>query len=200
MLSSKVFLFFVFIILIVLTINLAQESYKKYQLKKEISELKLEIDRLEGNKEQLSNLMEYFKNDSYLEQEARVKEQHTRGMLWDIYWIRSSQMEQRNQFVETVEKIAGGYKPELPASLDESDTKLNETYWALLAIPVHDGGMQPFSNEEIRSVQRLWIPYRDASAALFHALNPSVPPDIWKAWLTDMRSQQFQQVIDGGAK
>lgn len=73
MLSSKVFLFFVFIILIVLTINLAQESYKKYQLKKEISELKLEIDRLEGNKEQLSNLMEYFKNDSYLEQEARVK-------------------------------------------------------------------------------------------------------------------------------
>jgi len=73
MLSSKVFLFFVFVILIVLTINLAQESYRKYQLKKEISELKLEIDRLEGNKDQLSNLMEYFKNDSYLEQEARVK-------------------------------------------------------------------------------------------------------------------------------
>lgn len=73
MLGSKAFLFFVFIILIVLTINLAQESYRKYQLKKEISELKLEIDRLEGNKEQLSNLMEYFKNDSYLEQEARVK-------------------------------------------------------------------------------------------------------------------------------
>jgi len=73
MLGSKAFLFFVFIILIILTINLAQESYRKYQLKKEISELKLEIDRLEGNKEQLSNLMEYFKNDSYLEQEARVK-------------------------------------------------------------------------------------------------------------------------------
>jgi len=73
MLGSKAFLFFVFIILIVLTINLAQESYRKYQLKKEIRELKLEIDRLEGNKEQLSNLMEYFKNDSYLEQEARVK-------------------------------------------------------------------------------------------------------------------------------
>ncbi|MFH1938302.1 MAG: septum formation initiator family protein [Patescibacteria group bacterium] len=73
MLGSKVFLFLIFIILIILTINLSQESYKKYQLKKEISELKLEIDRLEGSKQQLSNLMEYFKNDSYLEQEARVK-------------------------------------------------------------------------------------------------------------------------------
>jgi len=73
MLGSKVFLFLIFIILIVLAINLVQESYKKYQLKKEISELKLEIDRLEGSKQQLSNLMEYFKNDSYLEQEARVK-------------------------------------------------------------------------------------------------------------------------------
>ncbi|MBU1255457.1 septum formation initiator family protein [Patescibacteria group bacterium] len=73
MLGSKVFLFLIFIILIILTINLSQESYKKYQLKKEISGLKLEIDRLEGSKQQLSNLMEYFKNDSYLEQEARVK-------------------------------------------------------------------------------------------------------------------------------
>ncbi len=73
MLGSKTFLFLIFIILIILTINLVQESYHKYQLKKEISGLKLEIERLEGSKEQLSNLMEYFKNDSYLEKEARVK-------------------------------------------------------------------------------------------------------------------------------
>ena len=73
LLSSKVFLFFIVLALIGLVISLGQESYRKYQLTKEINGLKSEIERLEGKNQHLADLMEYFQEGSYLEQEARLK-------------------------------------------------------------------------------------------------------------------------------
>ena len=73
LLSSKVFLFFITLALIGLTISLGQESYRKYQLTKEINKLELEIERLEKKDQQMANLLEYFKEGSYLEKEARLK-------------------------------------------------------------------------------------------------------------------------------
>ena len=73
LLSSKVFLFFIVLALIGLVISLGQESYRKYQLTKEINGLKSEIERLEGKNQQLADLMEYFQEGSYLEKEARLK-------------------------------------------------------------------------------------------------------------------------------
>ena len=72
-LSSKVFLFFIVLALIGLTINVGRESYRKYQLTKEINSLKSETERIEGKNQQLTNLLEYFKEESYLEKEARLK-------------------------------------------------------------------------------------------------------------------------------
>lgn len=72
-LSSKIFLFLAVFILIYLIINLGRESYRKYQLTKEIDSLKTEIERLEGSNQQMANLMDYFKEDSFLEKEARLK-------------------------------------------------------------------------------------------------------------------------------
>lgn len=73
LLSSKLFLFLIILVLIALTVSLLRESYRKYQLTKEINNLKSEIERLEGNNKQMANLMEYFKEESYLEKEARLK-------------------------------------------------------------------------------------------------------------------------------
>jgi len=73
LLSSKVFLFFIVLALIGLVISLGQESYRKYQLTKEIDGLKSEIERLEGKNQQMADLMEYFQEGSYLEKEARLK-------------------------------------------------------------------------------------------------------------------------------
>lgn len=72
-LGSKIFLFLIGIVLIVLIVNIGQESYKKHQLVKEIDQLKLEVGKLEGSNGQLADLMEYLKQDAYLEKEARVK-------------------------------------------------------------------------------------------------------------------------------
>jgi cell division protein FtsB len=73
LLGSKVFLFLVALALIWLTLGVGRESYRKYQLTKEINTLKSEIARLEGTNQQLANLIEYFQQESYLEKEARLK-------------------------------------------------------------------------------------------------------------------------------
>ncbi len=73
LLSSKVFLFFIILALIGLVISLGRESYRKYQLTKEINGLKSEIGRLAGENQQMADLMEYFQEGSYLEKEARLK-------------------------------------------------------------------------------------------------------------------------------
>jgi len=72
-LSSRVFLFVVTLALIAVAVNLGRESYRKYQLTQEIDRLKIEIERLEGKNDQLANLMEYLKEEPYLEKEARLK-------------------------------------------------------------------------------------------------------------------------------
>lgn len=73
LLGSKIFLFFIILILIVLVVNLFRESYRKYQLTKEINKLKSEIERLEGKSQYLADVMEHFQEGSYLEKEARLK-------------------------------------------------------------------------------------------------------------------------------
>ncbi len=73
LLGSKVFLFAAVLILIFIIINLGRESYRKHQLTKEINNLKSEIERLDGRNQQLMNLMDYFKEESFLEKEARLK-------------------------------------------------------------------------------------------------------------------------------
>ncbi|MBU4030783.1 septum formation initiator family protein [Patescibacteria group bacterium] len=72
-LGSKIFLFLAVLALIYLVINLGRESYRKHQLTKEVDNLKLEIERLEGSNQQLANLMDYFKEESFIEKEARLK-------------------------------------------------------------------------------------------------------------------------------
>lgn len=73
LLSSKIFLFIVLFALIGLVLNVGRESYHKYQLTKEIRNLETEIKKVEGRNRQLSDLMNYFSEESFLEKEARIK-------------------------------------------------------------------------------------------------------------------------------
>jgi cell division protein FtsB len=73
LLSSKAFLFLISFALIGLVISVGRESYRKYQLTKEINRLESEIERLEKEDQHLADLLEYFQEESYLEKEARLK-------------------------------------------------------------------------------------------------------------------------------
>jgi len=72
-LGSKVFLFFALLVLIFLTVNAGRESYNRYQLSKEISRLETEKKRIEERNGYLASLMNYYKDESYLEEQARLK-------------------------------------------------------------------------------------------------------------------------------
>lgn len=72
-LSSRLTLLAAVLVLAGLVVSLGRESYRKYQLDKEIRALETQIQELEGENRQLAGLMDYFKQDSYLEKEARIK-------------------------------------------------------------------------------------------------------------------------------
>lgn len=73
LLSSKIFLLVIVFVLISLIIAFGRESYRKYELSKEIDDLETQIAQLENTNQQMANLMDYFKKESYLEKEARLK-------------------------------------------------------------------------------------------------------------------------------
>jgi len=72
-LGSRVFLFFALLVLIFLAINVGRESYRNYQINQEANRLKKESEQMEKRNNYLAGLMEYFKDESYLEEQARLK-------------------------------------------------------------------------------------------------------------------------------
>ena len=68
--------FFIFILalfLIGIIVAFGREGYGNYQLNKEITDLKKEIESLKENNEELSNLVDYYNSEKSLEEEARLK-------------------------------------------------------------------------------------------------------------------------------
>jgi len=69
--SSKIFLFSLLVILLILGSSLGREFYRKYRLQKEFDSLKSEIDKLENKNQDLASMLEYLNKESNLEKEAR---------------------------------------------------------------------------------------------------------------------------------
>ncbi|MDD5736704.1 MAG: lysozyme inhibitor LprI family protein [Candidatus Omnitrophica bacterium] len=111
-------------------------------------------------------------------------------------WVIGSQMEQKNAYLDLIEKVRSGYKPSPKSSFVEADRKLNETYkkvMAKLKKKADDYNMPRV--DDVRAVQRLWIPYRDANVKLFMAINPAIGEDVWKSWVTEIREKQLKKIL-----
>jgi cell division protein FtsB len=72
-LSSRVFIIIGICLLVFIGFSLGKETYRNYQIEKEIQALEEEISGLEKNNDNLTHLIEYFKTESYQEKEARQK-------------------------------------------------------------------------------------------------------------------------------
>ena len=70
---SRVFFIFLIPIFLALLIGIFQQFYHRYQVKKDLDKLDLEIANFNKQKKDLNNLLEYYKNRSNLESEARVR-------------------------------------------------------------------------------------------------------------------------------
>lgn len=112
--------------------------------------------------------------------------------------VVSSETGQNNYYLDLLKKIYSGYKPDHIKQLKENDKLLNETYKIVMKkIPDKEEGYDPseVSVNDVKAVQRLWIPYRDSSAKLFTILNPSVSEDVWKSYLTQIRIEELKALI-----
>ncbi len=129
--------------------------------------------------------------------EAKTSNEEGHGGSGMGAWIVDSQIEQKNEYLALVEKVRAGFRPEPKSDFETADQKLNETYKKVMAdlkkrtdsryyLPQYD---------DVRNVQKLWIPYRDASVKLFMTMNPSVAEDDWKSWLTEVREQQLENIL-----
>lgn len=72
-LSSKAFLFVLLLAVIWVGLVSVRAYYKKHQLDQEIISLKEEIDKLDKQGQDLTQLIKYFNNQDFLEKEAKDK-------------------------------------------------------------------------------------------------------------------------------
>lgn len=111
-------------------------------------------------------------------------------------WIIGSQMEQKNAYLDLVEKVRSGYKPSPKSSFVEADRKLNETYKKVMAkLKKKADDYNVPRVDDVRAVQRLWILYRDTNVKLFMAINPAGGEDVWKSWVTEVREKQLKDIL-----
>jgi len=70
---TPLFLLIVVLVLATLFVSLGKNFVRSYENKKEISFLEDEVKRLEGRNKELSLLIDFFKTNSFAEEEARLK-------------------------------------------------------------------------------------------------------------------------------
>ena len=73
LLPSPLVIFLLVLILIGIIAAVGKESYRKYQIDKEVGGIKKEIESLKEENQALSNLLDYFNSEESLEKEARLK-------------------------------------------------------------------------------------------------------------------------------
>ncbi len=73
LLKSKIFFIFLVPISLVLIFGIFQNFYHRYQVKKDLDRLNAEVFNLNKQKEDLDKLLDYYKNESNLEKEARIR-------------------------------------------------------------------------------------------------------------------------------
>lgn len=71
--NSKIFLFVFLVIAVYLFINVYHQIEKRVKVKREIKNLETEINNLQSENSKLSDLINYFKTDEYLEASSREK-------------------------------------------------------------------------------------------------------------------------------
>lgn len=170
---------------------------------REANQAKKEQDkRLSIIRQKLNDKLDkaYMSAVNFIESKAANEECNSGGTLSTAFRI-TSETEQKDEYISMIEKVCSGYKPSLKNSFADADRKLNETYKKLISNlkkrsetikEDYDTGMPTVAG--VRDDQRWWIEYRDATIELFRTINPDVPADIWKSWLTEIRELQLRKI------
>ncbi|NOI74274.1 DUF1311 domain-containing protein [Vibrio coralliilyticus] len=144
-----------------------------------------------------SGLMEAAYNEmtTFVTLKAQQEEMH--GGSGRAAWISDSIQEQKNHYLEALEKAVRGNIESVPTPLAETDKRLNATYQEVmnyLKLPSPEYALPKPQSFELREVQRQWIKHRDATCRLVAAPHPSLKEQCLN-WLTAQREQQLRDII-----
>lgn len=116
-------------------------------------------------------------------------------------WLVSSYRQQTKTYLEFIKSVANkSFKVENISNFKSADKKLNKTYQKVISKlkkePLESwmGAVYP-SYEDIRTVQRSWISFRDNSIELLNSLNKDIKNEYWKTFLTIKREKELQEIL-----
>jgi hypothetical protein len=167
--------------------NVEDEAKRASKLKKLKTQLREDAGQLVDKA--------YDAADKFIDAKADFEEGH--GGTGMAAWALDSKMKQMNEYLELIEKVIKGFKPAPADAFKTADQKLNDKYRQLMNRLNKTDLNQPYwlaTPDNIRSVQRLWIRYRDASARLFSHIDPSVEENVWNSWLTERRIADLDSI------
>jgi cell division protein FtsB len=104
LLSSPLVIFLLVLILIGIIAVVGKESYRKYQIDKEVGGIKKEIESLKEKNQALSNLLDYFNSEESLEKEARLKLNLLKEGEKLVIITPNKKTDSENQFSEDIEE------------------------------------------------------------------------------------------------
>jgi cell division protein FtsB len=98
--SSKIFFIIFFIIVIYLSVSVYREIKQRVEVKKEISNLKMEIENLSNENNKLDDLIEYFETEEYIEATSREKLGYKKPGEKIIVFTEEDKISNSNSIVE----------------------------------------------------------------------------------------------------
>ena len=114
-----------------------------------------------------------------------------------VAWAYESVIEQQRKYIDFLKKINNGFIPKNVGSFELNDAALNLEYNLLLnqlkSSPIQ--GMRfTVSDERLRHVQRLWLPYRNLNTELFILLSNQKNKTFWYNFFTVERLKDFKSI------
>lgn len=97
----------------------------------------------------------------------------------------------QNEFFDAVQMFESGQLPN-GKDLKQADRDLNEAYSRVMRRTNFEN-FGTVTKDGIRATQRKWIKYRDAWTKFAAVKYPGVPSDVFKAWLTQKRTEQLRE-------
>ncbi|KEI71450.1 hypothetical protein GV64_12485 [Endozoicomonas elysicola] len=135
----------------------------------------------------------YKEMEAFVTLKAYQEEMH--GGTGRLAWISESIQEQKNRYIEMLEKALQGNIERVATPLAETDNRLNTTYKVVMSkIKQLSSGDEMPKPQELREVQRQWIKFRDATCSLLASIDQQFQEQCLNS-LTAQREQQLEDIM-----
>ncbi|MEL6116886.1 hypothetical protein P0Y67_16875 [Photobacterium sp. SP02] len=135
--------------------------------------------------------------EDFFEHRAMHEELHG-GSSHTAFRIESVANQNDRYLSQILDTLAGSQPEDIP-SLDEADSTLSQTYDHLIQRlkmgPIEDFNLE-VTAQDVESVQRAWLIYREQTAMMLASLNTNLTIQDWLGVLTAERNRQLSEMLE----